>query len=544
MSINKLKSFSLLHKYLNDFFLIVGMKIYCNFITEHNVRTNNSSDYMIYFTDFFNVNEQVLEEYGAFNISLITDLPLFVDPFLLFGSQKEEYKNLHQEMLKYLSFLKSKSALGELTEAEIKSWYKFSEVKQNWLGYSDDGNDGKGLGMKFGRAMSANMNIVYSDLNKETVTVSSHIEKVGLFQIGVGKDNISDFCCNLIKHYLLKYTEDFAKKHLQKQQVRTFNIDKVYFDYTYERWMPKSFVLPYFPIKDDYIILTPRDLLTKDENWINSKDLRGSFLGICNSIPNDQLRSDINRYYMQVLPAPVLVGKGKKARYKGPSQKEKTKATNETIQKFPEILNYYIKSKEENKRGAREFSENKVLEVETLFYENVKKLIALLKETNFYTINPRNTYQEAMKRVEFLKDVIENKDGYRLFYHKGEPIKKEADLQIIYKFTWFSSPLDVNREVNNGRGPVDYSISNGAKDKTLVEFKLASNSKLKMNLENQVRVYEKANNTNQSIKVILYFDNSELLRVHAILKQLKLENDKSIVLIDAGNNKPSASNVK
>lgn len=49
-------------------------------------------------------------------------------------------------------------------------------------------------------------------------------------------------------------------------------------------------------------------------------------------------------------------------------------------------------------------------------------------------------------------------------------------------------------------------ISKGDLDKTLVEFKLASNSKLKQNIANQVQVYEAANNTNQSMKVILYFN--------------------------------------
>lgn len=38
-----------------------------------------------------------------------------------------------------------------------------------------------------------------------------------------------------------------------------------------------------------------------------------------------------------------------------------------------------------------------------------------------------------------------------------------------------------------------------------MEFKLASNSKLKQNLMNQVEIYEKANDTNKSIKAILYF---------------------------------------
>ena len=37
----------------------------------------------IYFSDFFQVSPDILEKYGAFNVSLINDLPLFIDPFLL-----------------------------------------------------------------------------------------------------------------------------------------------------------------------------------------------------------------------------------------------------------------------------------------------------------------------------------------------------------------------------------------------------------------------------------------------------------------------------
>lgn len=43
---------------------------------------------MAYFTDCFNINEDVLNQYGAFNISLINDLPLFIDPFLFIRKQK------------------------------------------------------------------------------------------------------------------------------------------------------------------------------------------------------------------------------------------------------------------------------------------------------------------------------------------------------------------------------------------------------------------------------------------------------------------------
>jgi hypothetical protein len=34
----------------------------------------------IYFSDFFGVDPEILGRYGAFNISLASDLPLFIDP--------------------------------------------------------------------------------------------------------------------------------------------------------------------------------------------------------------------------------------------------------------------------------------------------------------------------------------------------------------------------------------------------------------------------------------------------------------------------------
>jgi len=137
--------------------------------------------------------------------------------------------------------------------------------------------------------------------------------------------------------------------------------------------------------------------------------------------------------------------------------------------------------------------------------------------------------------VHFLKDVIENQDGYRYFYADGEPIRRESDLHILFRLTWYATPSDINREVNNGRGPVDFKSSRGSADSTLIEFKLASNSKLKNNLEKQVEIYKKANNTEKAIKVIVYFTESERNKVYKILEDLDLKDDENIILINARN---------
>ncbi len=116
----------------------------------------------MYFNEVFKIDEKVLEEYGAFNISLINDLPLFIDPFLLFNSEKAEYQELHSKIILYLSFLREQSAAKKIDEGLLNSWYCFHEVKQNWLGFSMVGNEGSGLGMDFARSLDANLAAIFS----------------------------------------------------------------------------------------------------------------------------------------------------------------------------------------------------------------------------------------------------------------------------------------------------------------------------------------------------------------------------------------------
>lgn len=154
----------------------------------------------IYFSDFFEVNPNELKEYEAFNISLINDLPLFIDPFLIFCSEKEEYQGLHEEILRYLVFLRDKAQeYPILNQGMMKLWYIFPEVKQTYLGFCHEGNGGRGLGKDFAIALHAGLKDIFKDFGEEKVTKSTHIEKLCLIKPKVGRDNISDFVTNLIK---------------------------------------------------------------------------------------------------------------------------------------------------------------------------------------------------------------------------------------------------------------------------------------------------------------------------------------------------------
>ena len=116
--------------------------------------------------------------------------------------------------------------------------------------------------------------------------------------------------------------------------------------------------------------------------------------------------------------------------------------------------------------------------------ENIRELVLKhLAGTEFYERG--GSYEESLQRVKYLKHVIEDNDGYRVFYVNGTPVKRESDLHTMFRLTWYATTFDVNAEVNNGRGPVDYKVSKGKQNASLVEFKLASNPSLRRNLRSR-----------------------------------------------------------
>jgi hypothetical protein len=485
----------------------------------------------LYFSSHFGLAPDVVQDYGAFDVSVITDLPLFIDPFLLFNSEKEEYQALHSGILRYLAFLRDKAAVGDLSGGLVQSLFRFKEVKQNWLGFCVLGNEGHALGAKFATALYENLGSIFSDFGTEQVTRASHLEKLTLLSGNVGRDGISDFTTNLIKEFLLEYTQTFADRHLSSAQTAEFRVAKVRFNYETETWEARNYRLPV--VREDFVLLTPMDILTRDETWISSGDMMKQFHRIPLAMPNEELRAHVNNYFQQQLP-------------REPRREDIASAMRRTVLRYPELLDYYIRLKEDTGDEARAVSAEKVKEADALFVRQLQQALAdVAEKTDFYKLG-YSSYDEALKRVHAFKDYIENKDGYRLINAgNGKPFSKETDVQLYFGVIWFGSAFDVNREPNNGRGPVDFKVSIGASDKALIEFKLASNSKLKQNLANQVEVYEKANDTKKSIKVVVCYTAEDEAKVAKVLSELKLVGKENVVVIDArSDNKPSASNVK
>ncbi|MFA4819130.1 MAG: hypothetical protein WC621_04795 [Patescibacteria group bacterium] len=496
---------------------------------------NDRIENKVYFSDIFKVKHSVLEKYGALDISLVCDNPAFVDPFLIFANP--EYKNLHDLIVEYLKFLRNLSLKNQeqgLDSGSFNHYYKFPEVKQAWLGYSVSGNAGLGLGKDFAESLYKNLHKIFSKFGNESITEASHLEKLCLVEGGVGVDKISDFTLNLIKKFLLEYTQKFAKKYLDSRLLSEFPVRKVEFDFEQGIWLDARFTLPSLEIrgKKEFVLLIPKELLTKEDTWISKNDFLDNDTAIFSTIPNAELRAKINKFFHDNLA--VKLNK-KKQLEKDYSKKSRRSALLKTVREFPETLDYYIKYKEKTKDDALKLHIADPERINFFFDASI-----IQKEFASKSFKKLTSFDDCVARIDFFKKTLESNS--KDLYLKGKPLQ-ENQLRLMFKNVTYGSLFDYNSEVNNGRGPIDFIISFGSQDKTGLELKRAKNSKLKKNLLNQGKIYQEDSNLKYVIKVIFFFSDDELERVNRVLREInKSVDNREIFLVDC-RKKQSGSNV-
>ncbi len=462
------------------------------------------------FTSIFDVTEEKLKDYGAVNISLLNDIPLFIDPFLLFSSEKEDYKYIHKEMLEYLIYVKNNILEGEMPPEELKKLLLFPEVKETWLGFSKCGNGGKGLGKDFGSELYNNIIEIFSNFGNEKITRSTHLEKLCLIGNYVGKDKISDFTTNFAKKYLLKYTEKFARYYISKDKCGIFNVDKVNFNYDKNLWEDETYYLPKY--NGEYVLLTPKDILTRENTFINKDDMYKNYQDIIESLPNSVLKKKMNEYLLDVLIEEER------------SEKERKKLLNRMIKLYPEFIDYYIRLKENKVSDARIHNHQSIETTEVLYDDYVNQLISYLSsETNFYDI-PGDTLNNCKLKMNHIKNYFEK---YRQLNNTSVAkamVLRESDLQLIIKFVWFGiNSFNKNRSNNN------LSLIENIKSifENKIDFKLASNKKLK-------EYFERENKQDREKLIsIFYYTSEEKYRLYNILSTIGFSKKIDVIIINA-----------
>lgn len=500
----------------------------------------------MYFSEQFNVDRKCIENYGAIDISLVCDLPLFIDPMLIFNSKKTEYQELHHYLIRFFAFLTEKSEQGVSVD-DINAYFTFPEVKNNWFGYSKIGNGGRGLGNQFATFLSKNLKFIMSD---NGITKSKHIEKALLIYDGNGKDKISDLTTNLILNYLANYTQVFAKKYIDKSKIDYFNMNSI-FNFKTQSFENVEYELPYFINKKgekEFVLLTPCDILREEDPAISKTNLKRLYSRVRNGISNRTHRAQLNNYIAIAV-----------REYQEEQKQKKKKISEAAIKRverdaffqalknkeFAWLYDYFIKVIEESGIEINEQAMNECVDQIKKFYDTSDKLKILLENNKqHFNYQASNSREELINKITFLKDTIENNEGYKLLYYKGKSIASEDNLQRLFRFTLDGTPYDFNFDANNGSGEYDIKASMGSFDKCIAELKLASNPQL-THVFKQTKVYEKANRCENSIYVIFYFNNEEKQKLDKLMKDDKQfkEHADSIILINCANNRKSASKI-
>jgi hypothetical protein len=186
------------------------------------------------------------------------------------------------------------------------------------------------------------------------------------------------------------------------------------------------------------------------------------------------------------------------------------------------------------------------------WYEQTKNF----KEDHPFILEPINNADDLPRFVDSLVKIFEifivDNAGYKLLWNE-KPNKKpkiESASQLLFlgivKHYCYANNVDISREVDIGRGPVDFKFSTGYQQRVLLEVKRASNSKFFDGLEKQLTQYLKSEGIKHGVYLVIMQNDDELDKADKIIKlaeKISKENDASIkaYVIDARDNKPSAS---
>ncbi len=492
------------------------------------------------FSDYFNVTKEELDKYGAVNISLLSDAPLFIDPLLVYFNDNAEIREQYQKITKYLLFLKE-MAINPISEEEKRVYFQFKEIKNNWLGVCETGNRGLALGKKFANALSERINFVCDTNN---VSCDIHVEKMYLVDPGVGKDKISDWTTNILIEYFVDYTSNFAKDYIDPKLCDNFEVQRCFFDYDLKVFKSKIAYLPFIinkKGKKEFVLLTPKSILRVDEQEICYRNFNDNFDIIRTTISNEELRlqidslykSEIKKLYDKKRETLSIVSSSEIDDYK-------RKAAIAVIQRFPVVYDYFIATEESKSSDVTAKASTELLEFLASVLEN-----AILEKNVFgfgiKSFEKSDSFNESIYRVNYLKNQIECNGVWKLLYIDNKPIKKEEFLQSLFKLVWCRTKYMFSPKSNSGAGPSDFLVSYGSGDSTVIEYKLASNPKLK-SVYNQTNRYKKSHGTTQkSIVVVFCFNDKEKIKAMDLKNGSDCTNFETIVIDCDRESKQSAS---
>lgn len=471
------------------------------------------------FSEYFNI--KCLGDEDWFNPILTQDTLLFIDPFAVFKSKDELFKDTYSEMMYFFQqafglIAHAGGNKNNLSYKKAESMLLFPEENAFCLGYSKT-RRGSGTGPLWAKTLASNINSIIA----RGVTHISHFEELGIFCTGVGPDRLSDMTTNLLKNRFITYTQRICNLH--EVPMKKVRVQNAYFDYEFKRWCDSECLLPVNPYKGNApVILVPKDFLNmlpeiNSDDFINTIDLA------------ERMRNDFN--------------------YEIDKNLDKEKIAEIAIEHY-DLVKEYIDIVE--KREACTFGELMKRTLRYAWYDLSKEIVTLNKFVFGDVDNDTSFFDKIFGFTQYYKDFVELRSGYKLLWNESKTSpRSEEDVQILFKGILDehcrANNIDFTREVNQGMGPVDFRFSSGYTNRVLLEAKLAKNSKFWNGLKKQLPKYMKIDSCKLGIFLVIAFTDKDIKRVNDI-QDIARETEEyynitiKTVVVDARiDNKESAS---
>jgi hypothetical protein len=205
------------------------------------------------------------------------DLPLYVDPFLLWKSPSLQDQSLHGAMLAAFNRLGALSQTGQAEQA-LRIIQQMSECEEVGLGGAATKK-----GKRIGSATAQEILNLFQAIPLYSAGFT-HFEEIQLFVDGISKDRVSDIACNLLKSFLIDFTiEQCDKWKIPRSKTR---LAHVYDHQTHQLSTEDDIELPIDPTSGSPILLVPKRWL-RHSPWIGFDDY------FKNYIPKDDQHNNV-----------------------------------------------------------------------------------------------------------------------------------------------------------------------------------------------------------------------------------------------------------
>lgn len=478
------------------------------------------------FTDEFGVTRQDDDDW--FDQECTADTPLYVDPFLVFDDPDPYWSDTHAKLTSFFELAMDyvvKSG-GDTTSAQWRKAERmltFPEPKEFALGLAMGHPEGSGTGPDFARRMAEALDI----LNAHRIKTVKYVEAFALFCDGMGVDRISDAFCNIAKTTFIEYTQEVVKRHaIPTERVvvkhASWNSDG--------RWNDLRVDLPRSPVTKGGVLLVPERFL-KDIPRVTAD----GFWSWAEGHEAEVLREDLN-YDLQ-----NSLNKGQR------------KAAGRAVARArPDIAFDYLDAIEESELLPYDVKDDPKLLVR---WAEAGRAAAAAHPAAVGQPQSEAKFMDWVRGLaEEFRTQVEETDLWKVLWDdRLSRHREEKIVQAVAGAMWVqqckAADVDISKEPNMGRGPVDFKFSAGWGKRALIEVKLISSTKFFQGAEKQLPQYLKSEQITGGYYLAVGFSDTDFTKKRldrvretcSALSELKGVSIEPIFVDARHDNKPSAS---